>query len=60
MSKDIIFLYYCDGKACQHCRDDGCKLTSDINHAIHKDDLDGRFFMCLDSGDRLVFFEKED
>ena len=59
MSKKIEILYYCDGKACKPCRKDGCKRTTDINHAMHKDDLDGQFFMAVDTGDRLVFFETE-
>lgn len=60
MNKEIKILYLCDGKACEHCHEDVCKLTSDINHAIHKDDLDGRIFVAIDRGDCLVFFEKED
>ena len=59
MNKEINVLYYCDGKACGPCRGDGCKLTSDINHSIHKDDLDGRFFMAVDGEDRLIFFETD-
>lgn len=35
--RDWTRLYECDKKACEHCNeyDEGCHLTTDINHAVN-------------------------
>lgn len=61
-SVPIDILYLCDHTACSElkaCEADLCYHTNDINHAINKDDLDGRLFEYVDCGDRIGFFEKE-
>lgn len=58
----IDILYLCDNAACsglKTCESGLCSHTHDINHAINKDDLDGRLFEYVDFGDRIGFFEKE-
>lgn len=54
----INILYLCDRKQCENCSD-VCKHTSDINHAIHKDTLNGRLFEYTVIGEGTGFFEKE-
>lgn len=58
----IDILYLCDFTACSKaktCEVCLCYHTNNINHAINKDDLDGRLFEYVDRGDRIAFFEKE-
>ena len=57
----IDILYLCDFTSCSRsCDGNGpCIHTNNINHAINKDDLDGRLFEYVDRGDRIGFFEKE-
>lgn len=60
-SVPIDILYLCDFKACsklKSCEAGLCYHTNDINHAVNKDDLDGRLFEYVDSGDRIGFFEE--
>lgn len=56
MNKPIDLLYLCDGKACKKCSD-FCLHTKDEKHAIHKEDLDGKLFEYVDSGNRIGLFE---
>ena len=64
MEKVKVF-YLCDGTRCFDgpCLNPECKYTLDIEHALHKDDLDCRLFRCMDlrSGDTngLTFFEEK-
>ncbi len=54
----IDILYICDKKKCESCSDI-CKYTSDIDHAVHKDTLNCRLFECINTGERIGFFEKD-
>lgn len=59
---EIEVLYLCDTKACKNCSD-FCEHTSNIEHAVHRNDLDGRMFEYVYAGKNKVgFFEvrKED
>lgn len=60
----IDILYLCDGKQCYDgpCENEMCRHTFEIEHAIHKDDLDGRLFEYADEGlgGRIGFFEVEE
>lgn len=60
-SKQIDIFYLCDREACAVSCDPDCVCihTSNIEHAVNKDDLDGRLFEYVDRGDRIGFFEKE-
>ena len=55
---DFTIFYICDRKACKNCYE-YCKHTSDIEHAEHRHDLNGRMFQFLDNGDASGFFEEE-
>lgn len=48
----INILYLCDGKQCYDgsCKNEDCEHTHDIDHALHKDDLDGRLFEYVEIG----------
>lgn len=62
--KPIDILYLCDCMACSgdHCGSNLCRHTPKIEHAIHKDDLDGRLFEYVETGTdgRIGFFEVEE
>ena len=60
-SKPIDILYICGREACMVSCDPDCVCihTSKIEHAVNKDDLDGRLFEYIDRGDRIAFFEKK-
>jgi hypothetical protein len=62
--KPIDILYLCDGKQCYDgpCKNEMCRHTPKIEHAIHKDDLDGRLFEYVETGTdgRIGFFEVEE
>ena len=59
----INILYLCDGKQCYNgpCQNEDCHHTHDINHALHKDDLDGKLFEYFEySADgKICFIEVE-
>ena len=59
--EQIDILYLCDGKQCYDgpCRNGDCEHTHDINHALHKDNLEGRLFKYMEkgTGGRIGFFE---
>ena len=54
----VNILYLCDRKACENCSD-YCKHTSDIEHAMHKDSLDGREFEYKEGLLDVTFMEKK-
>lgn len=56
MSKQIDILYLCDRKACKKCSE-FCEHTINKEHAIHKDDLDGRMFEYVDVGLSSALYE---
>ena len=56
---DFDILYLCDRKACENCHEE-CKHTENIDHAIHRYDLNGRMFEAIETGFKVGFFEKED
>lgn len=60
MSKPIDILYICDKKACENCHEEDCMHTSNLEHAIHKDCMNGRIFKYVNAGNRIGFFEVED
>ena len=57
MSK-IDILYLCDNMRCANpCHVSECNHTHDIEHAKHKDSLDGRIFEYADMGENIGFIE---
>lgn len=61
-TKPIDIFYLCDNMACsKSCNGSCCRHTSDIEHAIHKDDMEGRLFeyTAVGTDGRIGFFEKE-
>lgn len=54
----VNILYLCDRKACENCSS-YCEYTTDINHAIHKDSLDGREFEYKEGLLDATFMEKK-
>lgn len=55
---DYNIFYLCDRKACEKCHEE-CHHTSDIKHAVHRDDLEGRMFELQGPLDFGAFFEVE-
>ncbi len=61
----IEILFLCDGTQCFDgpCQNVYCEHTHDINHALHKDDLEDRLFRYVDMSfgniNRIGFFEVE-
>ena len=55
---NVNILYLCDRKACENCSS-YCEYTTDINHAIHKDSLDGREFEYKEGLLDATFTEKK-
>lgn len=59
MDNKLKVAYVCDRKACEKCSDE-CSHTHDLEHALHKNDLQGRIFRCInDSNGVIGFFEME-
>lgn len=59
MSKENIdILYLCDNMRCANsCHVAECNHTHDLEHAKHKDSLDGRIFEYVDTGENVGLFE---
>ena len=56
---DYNIFFLCDRKAdCKNCHEE-CSHTSDIEHAVHRDELEGRMFECKGRLDHYGFFEVE-
>lgn len=58
---EVEILYLCDGKYCRYCHADDCSHTTEIEHALHKNALEGRRFVygTLDNGS-VYFWEQEE
>lgn len=61
MSKQKVdILYLCDNMRCSNsCHVAECKHTHDLEHAKHKDNLDGRIFEYVDMGENIGLIELE-
>ena len=56
--KKVDILYLCDNMAClDSCRESECSHTSNLKHARHKEDLDGRIFEYVKTSKGADFFE---
>lgn len=56
---DCKIFFLCDREAdCKKCHEE-CSHTSDIEHAVHRYDLDGRMFEFRGNLDHCGFFEVE-
>lgn len=53
---EVEILYLCDGKYCRYCHPDDCSHTTEIEHALHKDSLEGRTFEYGVRYDGSVYF----
>lgn len=57
-NKKVDILYLCDNMAClSSCRESECSHTYKLEHARHKEDLDGRIFEYVKTSKGGDFFE---
>ena len=59
-NKEVDILYLCYNMRCANsCHVAECTHTHDLEHAKHKDSLDGRIFEYIDTGENIGFFEMD-